>query len=68
MYSIGILKGFPPYSPFIRLILTHQRFDQLALVAEQTGDKQQVSQQLGELTANCVACHGAYRLGTITTK
>jgi hypothetical protein len=47
---------------------THQRFDQLALVAEQTGDKQQVSQQLGELTANCVACHGAYRLGMSTTK
>ena len=47
---------------------THQRFDQLALVAEQSGDLQQVLQQLGELTANCVACHGAYRLGTDATR
>ena len=47
---------------------THQRFDQLALVAEQSGDSQQVSQQLGELTANCVACHGAYRLGMDTAQ
>ncbi len=47
---------------------THVRFDQLALVAEQSGDTQQVSQQLGELTANCVACHRLYRLGTDATQ
>jgi len=41
---------------------THLRFDQLALDAEQFGSTEQVSQQLGELTGNCVACHRAYRL------
>jgi hypothetical protein len=42
---------------------THSRFDQLALDAEQLGDAQQVLQELGELLANCVGCHAAYRIG-----
>ena len=41
---------------------THLRFDQLALDAEQFESTEHVSQQLGELTGNCVACHRAYRL------
>ncbi len=43
---------------------THSRFDQLALDAEQFESTEQVSQQLGELTGICVACHKAYRLTT----
>lgn len=47
---------------------THVRFDQLALDAEQIESTQHVSQQLGELTGNCVACHSAYRLTTNVTE
>ena len=43
---------------------THARFDLLALNAEQVESVEQVSQQLGVLTGNCVACHRAYRLAT----
>jgi redox-regulated HSP33 family molecular chaperone len=43
---------------------THLRFDELAQDAEQFESTEHVSQQLGELTANCVACHRAYRLTT----
>jgi len=41
---------------------THQRFDKLALSTEQFESTELVSQQLGELMGNCVACHRAYRL------
>lgn len=44
---------------------THVRFDQLAFDAERFESTDHVSQQLGELTANCVACHKAYRLALI---
>jgi mono/diheme cytochrome c family protein len=41
---------------------THTKFDQLALDAEQMGDKDQVLEQVGKLMQNCVACHAAYRI------
>ncbi len=41
---------------------THRRFDQLALNAEELGDPGQTLQELGELLANCVGCHAAYRI------
>lgn len=41
---------------------THRRFDQLALNAEQIGDPGQAIQELGELLANCVGCHAAFRI------
>jgi cytochrome c556 len=41
---------------------THLRFDKLALDAEQSESTEQLSQQLGELMGNCVACHKTYRL------
>ena len=47
---------------------THVRFDQLALDAEKFASTEQVSQQLGELTGNCVACHSTYRLETSNTE
>jgi hypothetical protein len=41
---------------------THGRFDQLALDAESLGDANQTLTALGELMANCVACHAAFRI------
>jgi len=41
---------------------THRRFDQLALNAEELGDPGQTLQELGELMANCVGCHAAFRI------
>jgi len=39
---------------------THRSFDQLALDAEQLGDRDHTLTQLAELMRNCVACHAAY--------
>ena len=41
---------------------THEKFDLLALDAEQLEDEEHALSQLGELMQNCVACHAAYRL------
>jgi hypothetical protein len=40
---------------------THAQFDQLALDAEQLGDRDHTLSQLNTLLKNCVACHAAYR-------
>ena len=40
---------------------THARFDELALDAEQLGDREHALSQLSALMQNCVACHTAYR-------
>lgn len=45
---------------------THQKFDQLALDAEQMGDAQTTLEQLGTLMQNCVGCHASYRLESVT--
>jgi len=45
---------------------THKAFDQLAIDAQDLGDKQQVMEQLGELMRNCVACHKLYRIDLAT--
>ena len=41
-------------------------FDQLALDAEQMGDKELVLEQLGTLMQNCVGCHAGYRIDPVT--
>ena len=41
---------------------THEKFDLLALDAEQLEDEKHSLEQLGVLMQNCVACHAAYRL------
>lgn len=41
---------------------THAGFDQLALDAEQLGDREHSLAQLADLMQNCVVCHGAYRI------
>lgn len=43
---------------------THTKFDLLAMDAEQIESTEQVSQQLGVLMGNCVACHRSYRLSS----
>ncbi|MGB5178483.1 MAG: hypothetical protein WBP44_07115 [Gammaproteobacteria bacterium] len=40
---------------------THSKFDELALDAEQLGDRDHTLSQLNTLLNNCVACHAAYR-------
>ena len=40
---------------------THARFSQLALDAEQLGDKAHTLEQLSVLMENCVACHQTYK-------
>ena len=42
---------------------THRKFDELALDAEQLGDRDHALSQLGTLLDNCVTCHSAYRFG-----
>ena len=40
---------------------THVRFDELALDAEQLGDRDHALAQLNAILMNCVACHATYR-------
>ena len=43
---------------------THGKFEQLALDAEQLGDREHTLNQLTELLQNCTACHVMYRFET----
>jgi hypothetical protein len=40
---------------------THAKFDELALDAEQLGDRDHTLAQLSVLLENCVSCHAAFR-------
>lgn len=44
----------------------HADFDQLALDAEQMGDRDMALRQLGDILGKCVTCHAAYRFSTGT--
>lgn len=46
---------------------THEKFDLLALDAEQLEDENHSLAQLGTLMQNCVACHASYRLEVAST-
>ncbi len=41
---------------------THAKFDQLAMDADDLGDRDHVLQQLSSLMKNCVTCHATYRI------
>ncbi len=41
---------------------THKAFDQLALDAEQLGDKNYTLSQLNQILSTCTACHALYRV------
>jgi hypothetical protein len=47
---------------------THAAFDQLALDAREFGGRDQTLAALHELMNNCVACHAAYRIETISKR
>jgi hypothetical protein len=44
---------------------THAAFDQLALDAQEFGDRDQALSALHKLMNNCVASHAAYRIDTV---
>lgn len=44
---------------------THTKFDQLALDAEEMGDKAVIMDQLEILMQNCVGCHAGHRIDTV---
>ncbi|MES0328476.1 MAG: hypothetical protein ABUK13_09840 [Gammaproteobacteria bacterium] len=44
---------------------THNKFDELALNAEQLGDPDHSLRQLTELLNNCVACHSLYKIDVV---
>jgi mono/diheme cytochrome c family protein len=41
---------------------THKKFDQLAMDADDLGDRDHALEQLSTLMQNCVACHAIYRI------
>ena len=41
---------------------THAKFDQLAMDADDLGDRDHVLEQLSTLMKNCVTCHATYRI------
>ena len=41
---------------------THNKFDQLAMDAEDLEDENHAMQQLSNLMKNCVSCHATYRI------
>lgn len=45
----------------------HADLDQLALDAEQLGDRDHTLRQLGDVLTKCVACHAAYRLTPVAS-
>ena len=45
---------------------THKKFDELALDAEDLGDRDHTLSQLNTILENCVACHAAYRFEVAT--
>lgn len=49
--------------PFLHLgVATHQGFDSLAVSATRGLPTDSIVARLGRVTANCIACHGQYRL------
>jgi len=41
---------------------THKAFDQMAMDAEQLGDKEHVLSQLNQILPTCTACHALYKV------
>ena len=46
---------------------THQKFDDLAVLAEQGAGTEELLTELSQLLNNCVACHAAYQLASPPT-
>lgn len=41
---------------------THKAFDQIAMDAEQLGDKDHTLSQLNQILPTCIACHSLYKV------
>ena len=55
-----IKRRLPP--PFLQLAMkTHATFDTIADALDASAPRDQVLGKMADLTANCVACHAAYR-------
>lgn len=61
----GSLMGKLPLAFKQMGLATHTGFDELALDAEQLGDRDHTLTQLAGLLQNCVACHASYRIATV---
>ncbi len=66
--GMGMLNDVPvsavmklPPEFIILSIDTHQKFDALSRLAEESGNKSAVLAQLSEILVNCTACHSTYR-------
>jgi len=56
-----VAEKLPP--EYLKLgLATHAAFDEMALQAEQSGDRDQLLAILSDNLRRCVACHAAYRL------
>ena len=59
--EIAIAMKLPP--EFVAISLdTHQKFDAMAQEAAEGGTKVGALRHIGEILANCTACHATYRL------
>jgi hypothetical protein len=58
--AASAVRKLPPKFRALGLA-THGGFDEIALHAEQTGDRDQVLALLADNLRRCVACHAAYR-------
>ncbi|HEX6530829.1 MAG TPA: hypothetical protein VF004_13510 [Burkholderiales bacterium] len=58
--AAGLARKMPPDFR-ARALATHGAFDEIALHAEQSGDRDQLLGLLADNLRRCVACHAAYR-------
>ncbi len=58
----GSLMGKLPLAFKKMGMSTHKAFDQLAMDAEQLGDKEHTLSQLNQILPTCTACHALYRV------
>ena len=56
------LMGKLPLAAKTMGLSTHKAFDQLAMDAEQLGDKDHVLSQLNQILPTCTACHALYKV------
>ncbi|NOQ78285.1 MAG: hypothetical protein GQ546_02680 [Gammaproteobacteria bacterium] len=57
------LMGKMPLAAKKMGLSTHKAFDQMAMDAEQLGDKEHVLSQLNQILPTCTACHALYKTG-----
>lgn len=61
-HAPGSLMGKLPLAFKKMGLSTHKAFDQMAMDAEQLGDKEHTLSQLNQILPTCTACHSLYRV------